>query len=115
MSRHNVRTEMPSRPASSSPDQCLRDCRTVTHLNFRGDAQAALELYHSVFGGAITVVTYGHVGAADDPSEAVQVMWGQVVADNGFHVMAYDVPSRLPYGAGEQAFFVSFSGMPPRR
>jgi uncharacterized glyoxalase superfamily protein PhnB len=34
----------------------------------------------------------------------------QVVADNGFHVMAYDVPSRLPYDQGQNSFFVSLRG-----
>lgn len=83
---------------------------TVTHLNFRGDARAALELYHSVFGGQIAVVTYQDAGNVQDPAEAGQVMWGQVAADSGFRVMAYDVPSRLPYALGENSFFVSLRG-----
>lgn len=32
--------------------------RAVTHLNFRGDARAALDFYRSVFGGDLTVITY---------------------------------------------------------
>ena len=35
---------------------------TTTHLNFRGDARAALELYQSVFGGDLAVVTYQDAG-----------------------------------------------------
>ncbi len=83
---------------------------TVTHLNFRGDARAALEMYHSVFGGTISLVTYQDAGNVQDPAEANQVMWGQVAAENGFRVMAYDVPPRLPYAPGENAFFVSLRG-----
>lgn len=84
---------------------------TVTnHLNFRGDARAALEFYRSVFGGDLTVVTYKDAQNVQDPSEADQVMYGQVAAENGFRVMAYDVPSRLPWDAGENAFFVSVRG-----
>jgi PhnB protein len=45
-----------------------------------------------------------------EPSEAQQVMWGQVSAKNGFRGMAYDVPSRMPWGAGMNAFFVSVRG-----
>ncbi|MBO4269386.1 VOC family protein [Microbispora triticiradicis] len=84
--------------------------KSVTHLNFRGDARAALEFYQSVFGGHLAVVTYKDAGNVQDPAEADQVMWGQVAAGNGFHVMAYDVPSRLPWDRGENSFFLSLRG-----
>ncbi len=83
---------------------------TTTHLNFRGDARAALELYRRVFGGDVAVVTYADAHAVQDPAEADQVMWGQVVSPDGFHVMAYDVPARLPYERGANPFFVSVRG-----
>jgi PhnB protein len=83
---------------------------TTTHLNFRGDARAALELYRSVFGGHLAVVTYRDAGDVRDESEADQVMWGQVLAGNGFRVMAYDVPSDTGYDPGENSFFVSLRG-----
>ena len=82
----------------------------VTHLNFRGDARAALGLYQSVFGGELTVVTYRDAGVPGDPAEADQVMWGQVDAPNGVRVMAYDVPSSRPWSRGEDPFFVSVRG-----
>lgn len=83
---------------------------TTTHLNFRGEARAALEFYRSVFGGHLAVVTYEQAGNVQDPAEADQVTWGQVLAENGFHVMAYDVPSSLGYDRGENPFFVSVRG-----
>ncbi|MGV9612568.1 VOC family protein [Nocardia xishanensis] len=82
----------------------------VTHLNFRGDARAALTFYQSVFGGDAALVTYQDAGAVHDPSAANQIMWGQVNAGNGFRVMAYDVPAHLPYHRGENSFFVSVRG-----
>ena len=82
----------------------------TNHLNFRGDARAALEFYQSVFGGDITIITYKDAQNVQDPSEADQVMWGQVTAPNGFRVMAYDVPSRTPWDEGNNAFFVSVRG-----
>ncbi|WP_405800908.1 VOC family protein [Streptomyces sp. NBC_01506] len=82
----------------------------VTHLNFRGDARAALTFYQSVFDGQLTVVTYKDAGNIQDPTEADQVMWGQVAADNGFRVMAYDVPSSQPWDQGTNAFFLSLRG-----
>lgn len=83
---------------------------TTTHLNFRGDARAALEFYQSVFGGHLAVVTYKDAGNVQEEAKADQVMWGQVLAENGFHVMAYDVPSRMAYDPGENSFFVSLRG-----
>ncbi|WP_409467335.1 VOC family protein [Streptomyces sp. HC307] len=82
----------------------------VTHLNFRGDARAALTFYQSVSGGDMAMVTYKDAGNVQDVSEADQVLWGQVAAGSGFCVMAYDVPSHMPWNQGENAFFVSLRG-----
>jgi PhnB protein len=82
----------------------------VTHLNFRGDARQALEFYHSVFGGELTIMSYEDMGNVQEPSEAKQVVWGQVAASNGFRVMAYDVPLSRPWSAGEDPFFISLRG-----
>ena len=83
---------------------------TTTHLNFRGQARAALALYQSVFGGTLTAVTYQDAHAVQNPAEADQILWGQVVSPEGFRLMAYDVPSSQPYNAGENAVFVSVRG-----
>jgi PhnB protein len=83
---------------------------TTTHLNFRGAAREALEFYRSVFGGQIALVSYADAHSAQDPAEAGQIMWGQVQADNGFHVMAYDVPGSQSYDAGDKPVFVSVRG-----
>lgn len=83
---------------------------TTTHLNFRGDARAALEFYQTVFGGHLAVVTYADAGNVHDESAADQIMWGQVQAENGFHVMAYDVPAPMGFDRGENSFFVSVRG-----
>ena len=96
----------------------------VTHLNFQGQARAALEFYQSVFGGQITVTTYGDFGMPADVPGAANVVFGQVVADNGFRVMAYDVPGKdAPVAGGapttrrengvtstEEPFFLSVRG-----
>ncbi len=82
----------------------------ITHLNFRADARQALGFYQTVFGGQMAVVTYRDAGQVRLPSEADQVMWGQVAAESGFRVMAYDVPSGTPWNPGERAFFVAVEG-----
>jgi PhnB protein len=84
--------------------------KATTHLNFRGQARAALSFYQSVFGGDLVIVTYRDANAVGAPAEADQVMWGQVAAASGFRIMAYDVPSRLSWNAGEIPFFVSVRG-----
>jgi len=83
---------------------------TTTHLNFRGAAREALDFYQSVFGGRVVAVTYKDSGSVRNENEADWVMWGEVAGDNGFHVMAYDVPSQLPWNQGENPFFVSVRG-----
>lgn len=66
--------------------------QTTTHLNFRGDARAALELYQSVFGGHLVINTYADFGMPQDVPGSDKVVFGVVAADNGFRVMAYDIP-----------------------
>ncbi|GGU77055.1 VOC family protein [Lentzea flava] len=94
----------------------------VAHLNFRGEAREALEFYQSVFGGKATIATYGDFGMPADLPGAGNVVFGQVVADNGFRVMAYDVPGEnapLPRGTTrrengvtitDEPFFLSVRG-----
>lgn len=84
--------------------------KSVVHLNFRGDARDALGFYHSVFGGDQMLITYADAHAAQNPAEADQIIWGQVSSQDGFHVMAYDVPSTTPWNPGEIPFFVSVRG-----
>lgn len=83
---------------------------TVTHINLRGDARKALEFYQYVFGGNLVVVTYSDAHNVQTPDEADQIMWGEVVSEDGFHVMAYDVPSATAFNPGEIPFFVSVRG-----
>lgn len=68
--------------------------QTTTHLNFRGDARAALEFYGSVFGGVAVINTYADFGMPADLPGADGVVFGIVTADNGFRVMGYDIPGR---------------------
>jgi PhnB protein len=78
---------------------------TVAHLNFHGEAREALEFYASVFGGAATIATYADFGMPKEVPGADHVVFGQVVAENGFRVMAYDVPAHA--GAAPTATFTT--------
>jgi PhnB protein len=88
---------------------------TTTHLNFRGDARAALQFYHSVFGGEIMLATHSQAYPSFAPDEAELVAFGQVVSPEGFRIMAFDVPASRPFAAGENSFFVSARGTDPHQ
>ncbi|NYD67569.1 VOC family protein [Agromyces atrinae] len=97
---------------------------TTTHLNFAGTARAALEFYHEVFGGEVTIATYSDFGMPADAPGADGVVFGQVVSADGFRVMAYDIPGAVSNPADDAgttrrengvtltdaAFFVSVRG-----
>ena len=83
---------------------------TTPHLNFRGNARTALEFYHSVFGGQLVALTNEQGGRTEDPEQLQQIIFGQVIGDNGFQVMAYDVPSSMTYEQGDKSLFVSVRG-----
>jgi PhnB protein len=84
--------------------------RTITHLNFNGNARAALAFYHDVFKGQQTLVTYAQAGRAQDAVDPEHIMWGQVTGEDGIALMAYDVQAGLDWHPGEKAFFVSLRG-----
>ncbi|MGD7786992.1 VOC family protein [Propionibacteriaceae bacterium Y1700] len=80
------------------------------YLNFQGEAQQALELYESVFGGDLTISRYGDTpGMAQDPAEADKVMHGQLSTPNGMTLMAADAPAGMPYTPGSP-HSISLSG-----
>lgn len=83
---------------------------TTPHLNFRGEARAALEFYQSVFGGHLMTFTNEDAGSTEIPEEAEQLTFGQVAAENGFRIMAYDVPASKTYDQGDKSLFVSVRG-----
>ncbi|GAA1938217.1 VOC family protein [Nocardioides hwasunensis] len=66
--------------------------QTTPHLNFRGDARAALEHYRSVFGGHAVIQTYADFGMPAEVPGSDRVVFGLVASDAGFRIMGYDVP-----------------------
>ncbi|MHA4867582.1 VOC family protein [Duganella sp. PWIR1] len=85
----------------------------VPHLNFRGQARKALGFYQAVFGGELMAMSYRDFGQVTNEAEADQLIWGQVAAESGFRVMAYDVPSHTPHDAGQNAFMVAVEAKTP--
>ena len=84
--------------------------QAVTHLNFQGQARAALAFYQQVFGGQLMQFTYQDAGRNANPADLERIIWGQVEAPDGFRIMAFDVAGDMPWQQGENAFYVSLRG-----
>ena len=84
----------------------------ASHLNpyitFNGDARDAMEFYRSVFGGELTVNTFGEFGQADQPG-ADKIMHAQLETADGYRLMAADTPPGVDYQPGN-TMSVSISG-----
>ena len=83
--------------------------RLNPYLNFRDTTRQAMEFYQSVFGGELTVNTFGEFGASDDPAERDKIMHSQLDAGDVFTLMAADTPNSMDYQQGTN-FSVSLSG-----
>jgi PhnB protein len=71
---------------------------TTTHIDFHGDARAALAFYRDVFGGELRLVDHDEAfdcATSTEPSEPTGgdgLAWGRITAPNGFRLTARDVP-----------------------
>jgi PhnB protein len=79
------------------------------YLGFRDNAKAAMEFYQSVFGGELTLSTFGEFHASEDPAEQDKIMHGMLVTDSGLTLMGADTPNSMNYTPGDN-YSVSLSG-----
>ena len=79
------------------------------YLSFRDNAREAMEFYRSVFGGDLTVSTFGELGAVEDPAEKDKVMHAQLTTERGLTLMASDTPPGMDLQQGS-SISVSLSG-----
>ena len=82
--------------------------RLNPYISFTGDARQAMEFYKSVFGGTLTMNTFGEYGAQDSP-EADQIMHSMLENDSGFTLMGADTPPGMEHNPGNN-ISVSLSG-----
>jgi PhnB protein len=82
--------------------------RLNPYLSFDGDARPAMEFYKEVFGGTLTLNSYGDFGQPDAP-EADKVMHGMLETASGFTLMGADAPPGTEHRPGND-FAVSLSG-----
>ena len=78
------------------------------YLNFKDTARQAMEFYQSVFGGKLTMSTFGEGGMSQDPAEKDLVMHAQLEAPGGKVLMASDTPAAM--GAPNPNGSISLSG-----
>ena len=79
------------------------------YLGFRDTAKQAMEFYQSVFGGELTLSTFGEYQASEDPAEQDKIMHGMLVTESGLTLMGADTPNSMSYTPGDN-YSVSLSG-----
>jgi PhnB protein len=83
--------------------------RLNPYISFNNNAREAIEFYHSVFGGELTINTFAELHASQDHSEDDLVMHSMLVTPNGLTLMASDTTQRMAYTPGDN-MTVSLSG-----
>jgi PhnB protein len=82
--------------------------RLNPYISFDGNARQALEFYRDVFGGNLTLSTFGEFGSQDSP-DADKIMHGQLETDRGFTLMGADTPTGMERRPGDN-ITISLSG-----
>ncbi|NBE56446.1 VOC family protein [Streptomyces boluensis] len=83
--------------------------RLNPYLSFDGDARQAMEFYKEVFGGTLSLNTFGEASGQTDAPEAGKIMHGMLESASGFTLMGADTPPGMEYTPGN-TFSVSVSG-----
>ena len=82
--------------------------RLNPYISFPGNAREAMQFYQGVFGGTLTMNTFGEYGAPDAP-EADKIMHGMLETDSGLALMGADNPPGTEFNPGDNVA-VSLSG-----
>jgi PhnB protein len=82
--------------------------RLNPYITFQSNARQAMEFYRGVFGGNLTMNTFGEFGAQDS-SDADKIMHAQLETDSGFTLMGSDAAAGMQRNPGDN-IAVSLSG-----
>jgi PhnB protein len=82
--------------------------RLNPYISFAGNARQAMEFYKRVFGGTLSLNTFGQFGPPDAP-DADKIMHGMLETDRGFTLMGADVPPQTEHNPGNN-IAMSLSG-----
>lgn len=83
--------------------------RLNPYLGFRDNARQAMEFYHTVFGGELTLSTFAELHGSEDPTEQDKIMHAQLESESGLTLMGADTPNTMDYTPGTN-YSVSLSG-----
>jgi PhnB protein len=78
------------------------------YLSFDGDARQAMEFYKDVFGGELSLSTFGEFGGPG-AENADKIMHGMLKTTEGFTLMGADMSPGMEHSPGN-TFAVSLSG-----
>jgi PhnB protein len=70
------------------------------YISFDGNARQAMEFYQEVFGGDLTLRTYGEHGMAGTP-DADKIMHGALETERGHTLMGADTPPGMDLTPGD--------------
>ena len=83
--------------------------RLNPYISFKNNAREAIEFYHSVFGGELTINTFADLHASQGPDEDNLIMHSMLAIPDGLTLMASDTTRRMQHNAGDN-ISVSLSG-----
>ncbi|MEU4533355.1 VOC family protein [Streptosporangium sp. NPDC023825] len=69
------------------------------YIAYNGNARQAMEFYQGVFGGELEIMTVSEFGSPDSP-DADKLMHARLDTPDGYTLMAWDAPERVPYNPG---------------
>ncbi|CAN5302133.1 VOC family protein [soil metagenome] len=78
------------------------------YISFAGNAREAMEFYEGVFGGTLTMNTFGEFGEPGAP-DADKIMHAHLEAEDGLVLMGADTPPGMDHQPGNN-IAVSLSG-----
>jgi len=106
VARATFRTTTSARYATDK--EILMASRLNPYISFRDNAREALTFYQQVFGGDLTLSTFGEFGQPDAPI-ADQIMHGMLSTPSGYALMAADTPPEMEHRPGDN-ITISLSG-----
>jgi PhnB protein len=78
------------------------------YLNFNGNTAAAMKFYQSIFGGDLTMQTFGEANMAQDPADKDRIVHA-ALKSGGLTLMASDTQSSAPSTEGSN-YHLSLQG-----
>jgi len=76
-----------------------------SYLSFKNNAREAAEYYHGLFGGELTLSTFGEYESPEMPiaeDEKNNIMHAAVMGDNGIEFFLADTPSSMAFQEGSR-------------